>query len=260
MLILLSESKTMASQQSPIDAGMFEAHKPVFEEIADDIMMHVSSLSPAEVSEMLGVSLALASKSISLAYEFPNKSMGYQAIFGFTGDAYRGLQAKTLSSKALDIAKNQLRIISSAYGLLSPFNIIKPYRLDFKKPVAARDMTLAQVFKSKNTIELVRYIKNYNVKELINLLPADAEACIDFKILRAFCKVYKVVFQEISTMGKLHTPIAKNLKELRGLMTRLILTENITNFKELISAQSEHFIYSPSDSKSGLPVFIVAQH
>lgn len=260
MLILLAESKTMSTDQIQVCQETFESNKPIFEGLADSLMEHVSTLTPTEVSEILGISNSLASKAISFAYDFPNKTMGYKALFAFTGDAYRGLEASSLNEGSISRSKSQLRIISSAYGILSPENIIKPYRLDFNKPISIQGETPVKTFKSKVTIDLVRYIKDNSFKEIINLLPAEAEACIDWKILRAFSKVYKITFKTIDSDGKLHTPLAKYLKELRGRMARTILQQNIDNFKALTVFDSLHFIYSAADSKPGLPVFIVAQH
>ena len=256
MLIFLAESKTMRAEQQPVAPSQFSEKSPLLETMADKLMADFSSFSPYEISERLGISLPLAIKSRSLAYEFANKSIGSQALYTFTGEAFRGLQATSLSPEAKEIADTSLRFISSAYGILSPSSIIKPYRLEYNKKCAPEDKTPVQYFKSKVTIAVVNQIKTDGVKDIINLLPADAEMMLDWKIIRAFAKVHKICFRSMLPDGKLRTPSSQRLKELRGLMCRMILQNSIQSFSSLISQESPHFAYSPDDSRPLLPVFI----
>ena len=230
--------------------------KPAFDENAGEIMDILSAMTVEEIAVRLGISGQLAIKARQLAYDFPHKITGIEALYGFTGEAFKGLDASTLTPDALENAGKNLKFISSVYGLLNAGDIIKPYRYEFNKAVAPGNITAIQYYKPKVTSHLVSQIKKDNVTEIINLLPGDADKCIDWKIVKAFAKVYKIYFQEIGEDGRLKTPIAKRLKELRGLMARKILMENINSFKELTQHPSEHFIYSPEHSKPGMPVFL----
>ena len=216
----------------------------------------MENLSPIQIAEILGISNQLAIKAHSLAFDFPHKATGYKAIFGFTGEAFKSLDAKTLGNSELENANKCLRLISSVYGFLHPSDIIKPYRCEFNKPIAPGHKTPIQVFKPKITVELVKYIKENKIQDVVNLLPGDADKCIDWKIVRAFVKVHKICFQTITPEGKLKTPLAKRLKELRGEMARRILTDGLQNFQELTKMESNNFVFSPNDSKPLLPVFL----
>ena len=259
MLVLLAESKSMSSRQEEIAPKVFESHTPLLEEMADETMAYVASMPPLEIAERLGISAALATKSATMAYEFPNKSQGYPTLSAFTGDAFKGLQPSTLTSDALESAFSRLRIISSLYGILRPNDIIKQYRLEFNRPIAPNNLTPIKFLKPKITVEVVKYLKLNKIKDIINLLPADADACLDWKIIRAFTKVHKICFQTISPVGTLKTPQHRMLKELRGIMCREILENNLLSFTELCRFESRHFVFSPADSKPGLPVFISAR-
>lgn len=256
MLTLLAESKTMTSLQMSVSQEDFKRFQPPLEKSADELMKHLEGLSPHDISNILGISGQLAIKTHNLAFEFPHKMTGQKALESFTGEAYRSLDISSFSKEELDRANQNLRIISSVYGILEPLNIIKPYRFEFNKPLWPDNKTSIQIFKPKVTIELAKLIKEEKIGEIIDLLPADADKCIDWKILRAFTKVYKVCFQQMLPDGTLKTPIAKRLKELRGLMARTIFKENIQSFKNLISYNSNYYVFSPEHSKTGLPVFI----
>ena len=248
----------MSDSQSPISDIEFLNHKPVFEETADTIMSLMVQKSPMEIASLMGISNQLAIKARTLAYDFPNKITGIKALYAFIGEAFRALDIKSIPAEKLDESQHNLRIISSVYGVLKPFDIIKPYRCEFNKAIATDNKTPIQLFKPKNTIDIVNFIKENKVKDIIDLLPGDADKCLDWKIIRAYSNVHKICFQTITPEGKLKTPIAKRLKELRGLMARLIFRENISSFNELISREWDHFAFSEVDSKPGLPVFITA--
>ena len=248
----------MSGTQFPISESDFLAHKPIFESQADDIMAYLGSLPTAELAERLGVSLQLAGKAHNLAFEFPHKITGFKALLGFKGEAYRALDVSSIPTDILKSADEKLRIVSSVYGILKPDDIIKPYRCEFNKKVSSDGKTSIQLYKSKITIEFVKYIKEKKINDVINLLPGDADKCFDWKIIRAFTSVHKVVFQTFNSEGKLKTPNTGRLKELRGLMFRTILEEGIDSFQQLKNVNSEHFIYSPEDSKPLLPVFIAS--
>lgn len=258
MFLLLAESKTMLADQSVVSTEEFKNNCPVFEPIAEAEMAHIAGLKASVIAEILGISHALAAKTLSLAYDFPNKSAGYKALFGFTGEAYRGLDANSLSSEAIIRAFSHLRIISSLYGYLKPSDIIKPYRLEFNKPIFSDNTTAIKIFKQKATVEFAKEIKESLTQDVIDLLPGDADKLLDWKILRAFAKVHKIVFKSIQPDGSLKTPLAKTLKEHRGKMARFILENNIESFSQLCSTPSPDFLFSPEDSKPLLPVFMIA--
>lgn len=254
--ILLAESKTMSSFQNSVDDITLNANCPVFEEDADAIMSNIEKMTPSDIADVLGISHSLAVKARNLAYDFPHKKTGYKAIFGYTGEAFRGLDATTFLPEDLDRSQICLRFVSSVYGLLKPFDIIKPYRCEFNKPVCPGQISPIGFYRSKNTIEFVKYIKANGINDVIDLLPADADKCLDWKIIRAFAGVHKIRFQQMTAEGKLKTPIASLLKEMRGIMARTVIKGNISSFKDLTAISSDRFVFSPSDSKPGLPVFI----
>lgn len=256
MIVLLAESKTMSPVQFQINETEYKDHTPLLEETAELINKSISELSAATISEILGVSNQMAVRILKLAYDFPLKSMGYPAYKGFTGEAYKYLDFNSIPPEKLIYAEESLRIISSLYGILRPSDIIKPYRLDFNKNCGPGKQNLAKYLKPKVTIELVRLLKEKKTTEVIDLLPADAALCIDWKIVRAFAKVNKVCFKRIKNDGTLVTPIASHLKELRGLMTRDIILNKINSFNDLVSFESDNYNFSPTDSKTGLLFFI----
>ncbi len=93
--------------------------------------------------------------------------------------------------------------------------------------------------------------------EILNLMPADAAKCIDWKLLPKGTDVWKidfVVFKE----GKEKTPDAGKLKRLRGTILRQILTEGITDIYGITQIDSDMYVYDKIDCKNHSIRFISA--
>ena len=253
----MAESKTMSSEQISVSEEDFSSHRPILETMADETMAFISSLSVNEIAELLNISHSLAVKGAAYAYDFPNKKSGYSPLDGYTGEVFKAFNASSLSKNERNKTDESLRIISSLYGILKPSDIIKPYRLEFNKNCAPGNTSITKFLKPKVTIEFVKFLKESNEKEVIDLLPADADGCLDWKIIRSFSKVHKISFKSIDPSGKLKTPIAKKLKEMRGKMARFIIDNSFSSFSQLSKAENEDFFFSIHDSKPGLPVFII---
>lgn len=245
MVILIAESKTMLQQESKIGTEELEAAKPCFEDAADEIMESLRDLTAGELAIQLKLSVSLAAKMQKMIYEFPYKSMGYRAIDAFTGVVFKALEFATLSPEAKTRCENQVRIISSLYGWLCPYDIIKPYRLDFNTKLdegPSAGKAFNTFWRMNVTKALVKTLNESNEKEIISLLPADAAKCVDWKLVKRFADVWKIDFQEIRDGNILKTPTAERLKALRGSLLRQILSEGICKATDLIHTSSDRYV------------------
>lgn len=259
MITLIAESKTMDSNEQHISEENLREHTPMFEKEASEIISNLLPLPIEELAMRLSVSQALAIKTHKMMYEFPNKLMGYPALYGFTGEVFRGLDINSISEEAKDFGKTSLLFISSLYGLLKPEDIIKPYRLDFNVDCAPDGSKLSTYWKKKLTIALVKHIKSNNENEILDLLPGEASKCLDWKLIKNFAKVVKIDFKYISDKGELKTPHAGKLKELRGKMVREILCQKINDLRTLINLKTADFASDPDLYRPGYPVFVALQ-
>ncbi len=245
MLILIAESKTMNIREEIIPPEMFCAHMPRYEQTADAIMDGLRNLNYIKLAEKIGISLRLAQSLHRMAYEFPNKQLGLPAIEAFSGVVFRQLHPAGYSGKEREFMNRHVRIISSLYGWLKPDDIIKPYRLEFKSPVAPGDQTLMKYWKKDVTLSLVKELKENLDTEIIDLSPADASKCIDWKLVKRFAKVYKVDFKTLEGSDLLKTPNAGRLKELRGRLLDRVITSGCTTAAEISRIETDDFL--PSD-------------
>lgn len=252
MVILIAESKTMLSSEREVDARELASATPCYESTASEIMESLRNLSAGELVTMLRLSSYLAAKMQKMIYEFGYKATGNTAIEAFTGVVFKALDYASLPDEARGRCDGDVRIISSLYGWLRPRDVVKPYRLDFTSrleegPSAGK--VLNAFWRMDATKALVRMLEKSADKEILNLLPADAAKCIDWKLVKRFAKVWKVDFMELRENGVTKTPNAERLKTLRGTLLRQILEEDIRD-----TAALRH-LASPSYLCEGTPEY-----
>ena len=242
MLILIAESKTMCDNQHNVSAKILENHLPAGELQASLIINHLEKLSQSELIADTGLTPTLAAKLKQMIYEFPNKTSGLRAIEAYTGVVFKALRYESLNDAGKKMCERDVRIISSLYGILRPDDIIKPYRLDFTAKASPGGIALNSFWKKDVTIHLVKTIQERGFNEVVNLLPGDAAKCIDWKIVKRFCKVWKVDFVEIVDGGMKKTPSANKLKSMRGELLRQILLEDVSDIAALCKIKSDNYI------------------
>ena len=151
-----------------------------------------------------------------------------QAVYAFTGEVYRGLDATTLPAHVLDDLQDKLRILSGQYGLLKPFDLIQPYRLEMgTKLKVGRKENLYQFWDSSITDALNDEMEEGEL--LINLASNEYFKAVKAKQLKG--KVITPVFKDLKN-GKLMT-IAVFAKNARGLMVRYIIENGCETVDDL---------------------------
>lgn len=244
-MILIAESKTMASLETEVSREEFIKHRPIFDGIANAIMDSLRDRSPEQLAAEAGITLRLAASLRRMIYDFPNKSTGIWAIEAFTGVVFRQLGLAGYDEVQKEFMHHNVRIISSLYGWLRPDDIIKSYRFDFKSLVAPLGETLMKYWKKDVTIALVHELQDKGDTDIIDLLPSDAAKCVDWKLVKRFANVYKVDFKTYDGTGALKTPNAGRLKELRGRLLDLIIRHHLVTPSEIANLESPDFMPDP---------------
>ncbi|MDE6693094.1 MAG: YaaA family protein, partial [Muribaculaceae bacterium] len=235
MIILIAESKTMVEQEMPVDLQELQAHTPVDEGMADSIMERIAGMPADEIAEIVRVSPNMAAGIMRMAYEFPNKQTGLMAMEAYTGVVFKAFDYKSLSVEQKQNTCACVRIISSLYGWLRPDDIIKRYRLDYTTPIAQGDQTLWACQRNETTAQLLKDLQESGQRDILNLLPENAEKCIDWKQVKSLAKMRKVDFKEMTDGGALRTPNAGRLKTMRGTLLREIIERGIDSPTQLTS-------------------------
>lgn len=245
-MILIAESKTMASAETEVSREELAECRPQFDGIANAIMDSLRERTPEQLAAEAGITLRLAASLRRMIYEFPNKSTGLRAIEAFTGVVFRQLRLAGYDAAQKKFLQDNVRIVSSLYGWLRPDDIVKPYRFDFKSHVAPLGETLMKYWKKNVTIAMAQELRAKGDTVIIDLLPSDAAKCVDWKLIKQFAGVYKVDFKMYDGTDAMKTPNAGRLKELRGRLLDLIVRNGLSSPADIAVLESSDFMPDPA--------------
>ena len=252
MIIVISPAKSLYSH-SPIHHETFS--QPDFLPEAQQIVSVMKKKKPAQLSSLMDISPKLAELNYRRFQEWappftPENS--WQAVLMFNGDCYQGLRAETFSSIEFETAQQHLRILSGVYGLLKPLDLIQPYRLEMGTSISiARKKNLYEFWKTKITGKLNLEMAETGQKELINLASNEYFGAIDTKKLKA--RIITPSFKEQKN-GQ-YLMVSFFAKRARGLMSRFIIQNGITDPEEIKAFNLEGYYFNNQLSKAGNWVF-----
>jgi hypothetical protein len=252
MLIVISPAKSL-DFKSPSKISDYTIPELLKE--SEKLVSRLKTISPKQLSKLMEISADLGELNFNRYQEWQTpftSENAKQAILAFNGDVYQGLDAATLSEDRLLLAQSKLRILSGLYGVLKPLDLIQPYRLEMG--------TKLKYYKSKDLYAfwnpLITKIINQAVTEsgsevLVNLASVEYFKSIDKKKLTA--EIVTPDFKDLKNGS--YKMISFFAKRTRGLMTRFILENNITEPADLLAFNSEGYAFNPRLSKPGNPVF-----
>jgi uncharacterized protein len=248
MITIISPSKSLDFESlSPIEMLTL----PHFMKDADYLAGKLSKLKPIELSNLMDISSKLALLN-AVRYASWKIAPLKQAIFAYNGDVYDGLNAQTLTSQEIIFAQKHLRIISGLYGLLQPLDAIKPYRIDMGTSFTTpKGRNLYTYWGDRITDQLNKSIKVSGSNILINLASQEYFASINAKKLKA--RIITPSFKDKSN-GK-YSVISFFAKKARGMMSRFIIQNAITDYEMLIGFDSGGYHFNHGLSKADNWVF-----
>jgi cytoplasmic iron level regulating protein YaaA (DUF328/UPF0246 family) len=246
MLILLSPAKRLV-ETAPVDFNASDL--PKFFEDAQHIERVLAGFSPNQLMKLQNISLSLAEQNYERNRSRYNNTQQllYQALFMFSGDAYLGLDAKTLSTKAIDFAQKHLRILSGLYGILRPLDHIAPYRLEMGTQISVDGHKgLYAFWQEKITSHIA---KEFEGMPIVNLASGEYSKVLNRKKLTN--EIVEVTFKDQNAKGD-YKVMSFHAKKARGMMARFIIENQLTSPKDLthFNAAGYHIIQdecSPSN-------------
>ena len=136
MITLLSPAKDLAAE---VPKGIKPLTQPVLLEHSVPLVDKLRTLSAKKLAKLMDLSDKLAElnheryQRWALPFTAANAR---PAAFVFNGEAYRGLDARSLAADDLRFAQHHLRILSGLYGILRPLDLIQDHRLEMGTKLA----------------------------------------------------------------------------------------------------------------------------
>lgn len=243
MLLLLAPAKTQ-DFQSP--CPQVPATRPRFQAEADRLVKALRKLGPPRLAKLMNLSDALTERTLAQLADW-GTAEERPALFAYAGEAYAGLEAQSLRPEALAFAQNHLRILSGLYGLLRPFDALRPYRLEMAARLAtpgARD--LYAFWEPRLTAALAEDLQGGQL--VLNLASQEFTRALRPEALPG--RWLACAFQEAS--GRV---VSFHAKRARGLMARFVLQNALEDPEGLKAFTEEGYRFRPEASTPGTWVF-----
>lgn len=252
MLVVLAPSK---SQNFDAASLPVPATAPSFAADAGELASHLAGLAPCEIAQLMRVSEQVAAETHERyrAWRAAAPDVGRAALFAYTGETYRGLSARELSREDLVWAQDHLRILSALYGVLRPFDRIRPYRLDFTVPLnLATSRSLYDYWDDRPTRNLATALARTASPDLICLASAEFARLIRRDRLPG--RLVTPVFKERTPRGL--RAVSVYAKQARGTMARWIIRERIERPHDLPRFSLEGYSHDSERSTPEAPLFV----
>ncbi|MCG3468851.1 peroxide stress protein YaaA [Xenorhabdus bovienii] len=252
MLITISPAKTL-DYESPLATEKYS--QPALLEESKQLIHVCRTLTPAQIGSLMGISDKLAGLNAARFGEWqPNftPENARQAILAFKGDVYTGMQAETFSDADFGFAQTHLRVLSGLYGVLRPLDLMRPYRLEMGIRLEnPRGKDLYKFWGDLITENLNAALEQQGDDVLVNLASDEYFKSVNTKKLAA--QIIKPIFLDEKN-GK-YKVISFYAKKARGLMSRFIIQNQLTDPARLVEFNLEGYAFDESLSKGSERVF-----
>ncbi|MCP3789318.1 MULTISPECIES: peroxide stress protein YaaA [Pseudomonas] len=253
MLTVISPAKTLDYDTPPVTERFT---LPRHLDHSQELIEQLRAMSPAQISELMHLSDKLAGLN---AARFGSWTPAFtpenakQALLAFKGDVYTGLDAQTLTEDDLSYAQDHLRMLSGLYGLLRPLDLMQPYRLEMGTKLAnARGKDLYAFWGTRISEWLNEALAEQGDDVLLNLASNEYFSAVKRSALKA--RVINVDFKDLKK-GQ-HKIISFYAKKARGMMSRFVIEERISDPTQLKQFEVQGYYYSAEQSKAEHLVFL----
>jgi cytoplasmic iron level regulating protein YaaA (DUF328/UPF0246 family) len=253
LLAVISPAKSLdtTSAHPPVAATV-----PRFLDQAAKLARAARRLKASDLKAMMGISDKLAALNVDRfkAFATPFTSDNARpALYTFNGDVYAGLDAATLDDRAVAFAQEHLRILSGLYGLLRPFDLMQPYRLEMGVRFAAGGKDdLYGYWGNRIADALAEELRAQGDPTLVNLASQEYFAAVRPKRLPG--RVITAGFKQMKDGVPRFESFAA--KRARGMMARFLCEQRIDRPEGLKDFAADGYAFQPAMSDDTNWVFV----
>jgi len=252
MIAILSPAKTLDFETTN---SFKEFTIPGFIEDSKELISQLKKIRVNELSTLMGLSHSLSELNVKRYQNWSsdfNLSNSRQAIFCFKGGVYQGLDVNTFSDDDLFYSQKYLRIISGLHGILKPFDLIRPYRLEMgTKLINKRGKNLYEFWDEKITDYLNNILASNNANYLLNL--ASNEYFKSVKSKQICKKIIDVKF--FDKKNDVYKIISFFAKKARGSMAAYVIKNKVKDLDQLKNFSGLGYSYDETQSNLQSLVF-----
>jgi uncharacterized protein len=248
MKILLHSSKTM----KPVDTILHALTKAQFYPEAVRLNGYLQKMNEGELAALMQISGPMAAKVKQQVDGWSREKTSSAAVLAFRGDIYSGLAANRWSTQDAQFAQDHLRIMSGLYGVLRPFDGIRPYRLE-----------MGYKLHTETGLDLTKFWENVLVGVLspretyLNLTALEYFNAIKQQLDMAV--VISPKFMTVSDKTGLPVFVTVHAKIARGSYASWMIRNRIDDPKDLVRYSELNYRYDEVVSTLTQPVFVCQQ-
>ena len=249
-MILISPSKNLNIRSETIN---FNFSEPKFKKKIKALSDSLKGLSISELKSLMPISDKLVELNIKRFENFgkpdnPKKP----AVFLFTGATFDGLSIRSFDKDSYDYVQRNLRILSGLYGILKPFDIIQPYRLEMgTNTVKLINSSLYEFWSNDISKNLNEELKTNGSKYLFNLSSKEYFSVLDYKKINA--EVINFDFKV--KLNDEYKNIGMQIKKMRGSMAKFIIDNKIDTIDPLKNFEVNNFKFEKLLPKTNTLLF-----
>ncbi len=247
MLILTSPAKTLDFEK-PYVAKI--TTQPQFLNEAERIVTILRAYSVNKLKKLMKVSEAIAGYNYTRFQKWVkkhDKNNARPAIVAYQGDIYKELHEARYTQPQQEYLQKSLRIISGLYGLLKPYDLIEPYRLEMGTALQIGSRyTLYDYWGDKLTDALNDEITKRNVRYVINLASQEYAKAVRYEKL--IVPAISVLFKQ-KKKGKI-VNIGLIAKRARGMMIDYLVTNIIKDLPGVTQFNRDGYRVIQQDERS----------
>jgi cytoplasmic iron level regulating protein YaaA (DUF328/UPF0246 family) len=242
MLLVLSPAKSL-NFTSMLDSPVISA--PRFPEETERLVTALRNLSKRQLQDIMPVSDKLIALNRERYADFYAQAQK-PAIHAFNGDVYAGFAAASLDEAALNFAQQHVRILSGLYGLLRPFDRIRPHRLEMGTRWAPRRKKLTDFWREKIAEQVAQDLADQDDDILINLASQEYWAAVAPYQARLNARIVTIEFLRDGPKGP--RIISFEAKRARGMMARFVCEHRFTRAEDLQQFDCDGYRFVAEDS------------
>ncbi|MDQ6995959.1 MAG: peroxide stress protein YaaA [Mariprofundus sp.] len=252
MLITISPAKKL-DFQTP--APVPDYFQPEYLDRAAELIEILRNKDSFDIADLMKLSMKLADLNMQRYQDWHTPfttANAKQALFAFSGDVYQGLDAASLSGEEITFAHDHLRILSGLYGVLRPLDLMQAYRLEMGTKLATDfGRNLYQFWGNTITENINRALASQGDNILINLASKEYFSSINVANIKG--RIITPVFKEYRKGA--YRIISFNAKRARGLMSRFIIQNQISNPDDLKAFDLADYCFNAQFSSQDECVF-----
>jgi len=250
MLVVISPAKKLNEN---CDKNLISNYTvPPYLENSKKIVSTLKTYSVSKLSKLMNISDKISSLNYEryIKWSLPfSRDNAHPALLLFQGDVYKGIEAESFEEEDFLFAQKSLRILSGLYGILKPFDLIQPYRLEMGTQLKIGKYNDLYDFWGDNITNAIN--KDNNSDYLINLASVEYFKSINQKNLKS--KLINISFKEKRDGN--YKIIGIYAKKARGLMSRYIVKNKITDPKQIKKFREDNYTYNKTLSSDSEWVF-----